>query len=89
VVVADHVPDAQVLDHDRLVVADEPGRELVQEVFAAVGDPGVDPGDLDAGLVPVRGALLGAGQPPLRPCEPVPVAALLPGVGDLLPRSTG
>jgi hypothetical protein len=42
VMVADQVPHAQVLDHDRLVIADEPGRELAQEISAAVGDPGMD-----------------------------------------------
>ena len=30
-------------DHDRLVIADEPGRELVQEILPPVGDPGMDP----------------------------------------------
>jgi hypothetical protein len=35
----------QVLDQDRLVLADEPGSELVQEIFPAVTDPGVDARD--------------------------------------------
>jgi hypothetical protein len=38
------------------VVADEPGSELVQEVFPPVADPGVDARDPEPGLVPVRGA---------------------------------
>ena len=83
--VLDHVADGQVLDHDRLVLTDESSRQLVQEVPAPVGDPGVDPGDLAAGLVPVRRALGLAGQLPLRPGEPGAVAALVPGVGDFSP----
>ena len=51
--------------------------------------PGVDPGDLEPGLVPVRGAFPGAGQPPLGPREPVPVAGFVPGVGDLVPGREG
>jgi hypothetical protein len=57
----------------------------VQEIVSAVADPGMDPRHLEPGLVPVRGALLGAGQPPLRQREPGPVLALVPGIGDLLP----
>ena len=85
-VVLDHVADGQVLDHDRLVFANEPSGQLVQVVPAPVGDPGVHPGDLAPGLVPVRRALrLLAGQQALRPGEPGTVAALVPRVGDLLP----
>ena len=61
-VVAEHVPDLQVLDHDRLVLADEPSRQLVQMVTAAVGDPGVHLGGLPAGLLPVRRPLAACGR---------------------------
>jgi hypothetical protein len=61
----------------------------MEEIFPAVADPGMDPRDLEPGLVPVRGALLGAGQPPLRQREPCPVTAFVPGVGDLLPGRQG
>src|ERR1035437_4217479 len=72
-----------------LVLADEPGRDLMQEISPPAGDPGMDARDLEPGLVPVRRALPGAGQPPQRQREPGPVAALVPGIGDLLPGRQG
>src|SRR4029453_15860389 len=47
-----------VLDYDPLVVRNEPSGQLVQVVGSTVGDPGVDSGDLEPGLGPVRGAFL-------------------------------
>jgi hypothetical protein len=63
--------------------------ELVQEIFPAVTDPGMHPRGPEPGLVPVRGALLRAGHPPLRQREPCPVAPFVPGAGDLLPGREG
>jgi len=45
----------------------------VQEVGAPVGDPGVYPGRLPAGLLPVRRSLLLAGEVPLCFRQPLPV----------------
>ena len=59
----------QVLHGDRLVFADQLGGELVVELAARIGHLRVRPGDLEPGLVPVLGALLLAGQLPLRPLQ--------------------
>jgi hypothetical protein len=56
----------QVLDGNRLVLADDPRRKLMVERAACVGDPRVYAGDLQSGLVPVAGALPLAGVVPLR-----------------------
>ena len=64
--VLDHVAHGQVLDHDRLVLTNEPSGQLVQVVPAPVGDPGVDAGDLAAGPWP------GSRSP--SPCGPGPAA---------------
>jgi hypothetical protein len=37
--VGGHAPHMQVLDHDRLVLTDEPSRQLVQMVAATVSNP--------------------------------------------------
>lgn len=44
--VTDQVLHAQVFDHDRLIFTDEAGRQLVQEVFATIGDLRLDAGYL-------------------------------------------
>jgi hypothetical protein len=76
----DHVAYRQVLDHDRVVLTNESSGQLVRQVPPSVGDPGMDAGDLGAGLGPVVRA---ARQVPLRTGKehPFPVS----GVGDLLP----
>jgi hypothetical protein len=48
---------AQVLDGDRLVVADQRRGELVVEVAAGIGHPGVGAGNPDPGLAPVPASL--------------------------------
>ena len=64
--VLDHVAHGQVLDHERLVLTDEPSGQFVQVVAAPVGDPGVDAGDLHAGPWPgCAEPLCLAGQVPL------------------------
>src|SRR5690606_15671695 len=40
--VADHVRDSEALHHDRLVLTDQAGGELLEMVPAPVGNPGVD-----------------------------------------------
>jgi len=82
-VVADHVPYAQLLNHDRLVLADEPGSELMQIIPPPVGDPGVYFGDFHTCPVPVGRSILLAGQRALGAGESYPVAGLMSGVGDL------
>ena len=57
-VILQQVLDCQRLDTDRLVLADESGRQLVLEIPAAVGDAGVEPGHLAARLLPVLRPLL-------------------------------
>lgn len=87
--VLQQVADGEVLDHDRLVLTDETSRQLVQEVPAPVGDPGMDAGGLHAGLGPVVGALGLAGQLSLSAGETGAVPALMLRVGDLLPGGQG
>ncbi len=84
--VPEHVPDGQILDHDRLVLTNESSGELVQEVPAPVGNSRVSPPDPESGLRPIRTVALGlAGEIPLGPGEAFPVLALVPRVGDPLP----
>lgn len=51
--VTDHPCDVQVLDHDQVVVAGQPGAGLVQKVGTGDTDLGVRAGDLRFGLGPV------------------------------------
>ena len=75
----------QVLDHDDIMVADEPGGGAVQEVGPRRADLAVGAGDLGPGLGSVGGPLLAAGQAPLAAGQ----AAFPPGqvarVRDLVP----
>lgn len=87
--VPQQVADGQVLDHDRLVLTDEPSGELVEEVPPPVGDPCVDAGNATAGLDPVVRARGLAGQFPLRPGQAGAVVPLVLRVGDLLPGRQG
>src|SRR4029453_3659417 len=70
----------------RLVLTDEPGRQLMVEVPTGVSHLDVEPGDLAAGLGPVRRALALARQRALPPpkrrlpgAQPAWVVDLLPG----------
>ena len=54
---------------DRLVFADQRRGQLMLEFPSRVGDPGVGPGQLDSGLVPVLATVRLAGQVSLRPLE--------------------
>jgi hypothetical protein len=67
--VADHPCDVKRLDRDGALGSREPGRELVQEVAAPVGDGEVDVSEPTSGLVAVVAALDGAGQGLVRPAE--------------------
>lgn len=61
--------DRQILHHDRLILTDQRGGELVVELAACVSHFGLGAGDLQAGLGPVPGSLLPAGQLPLGPLQ--------------------
>jgi hypothetical protein len=82
--IADHVPHAQILDHDHLVFTDEIGSELVQEIPSPIGDPGMGTGDVYSCLFPVSGALSLPGEQSLGAGEPCPIATLEPRVEDFL-----
>jgi hypothetical protein len=84
-VVGGHASHVQVLDHDRLVFADESSRQLVQMIAASVGDAGVDAGNPQTGPATVVGPLLSAGQDPLRLGESLEVPEPVAWVRDLLP----
>lgn len=87
--VLQHIADGQVLDHDRLVLADESSGELVEKVVPAIGDPCMDPGHLASALVVIAGTSGLAGELSLGPREAGSVPALVSGIGDLLSRGEG
>lgn len=78
--VPQHPGHVEVLDHDRLVLTNEPSGDLVEVVAPSVGDPG----DSAAGLVPVGRSSGLAGEAPLGGGEPGVIVPLVPRVGDLL-----
>ena len=82
--VADHVLHGQVLDRDHVMVADQAGAGLVEEIGAGGADLAVRPGDLGLGLGPVRGPALAAGQAPLVAGQVPFPAGQAARVGDLL-----
>ncbi len=88
-VVPQHVGDRQILDHERLVFTHETSRQLVQEVPAPIGDPGMDPRHTGASLDPVAAALLLPRQRSLRAGHTLTVLPLMTGVGDLLAGGQG
>ena len=79
-----HVADSQHLDGDHLVLVDQTGRELVQEVPANVDNAGMCPGDLAPRLRAVLRAFLLFRQPTLQLCELRFMLAKDVGSGDLL-----
>src|SRR6266540_2312671 len=75
--VADHTGHVQVLHHDRAVLLDKPGGELVEAVAAKIGGAGLQPGN------PPAGGLLAAPRPPsLGPARPVLPAPTGAGAAD-------
>ena len=82
---AGHVADGQVLDHEHVMIAHQPGAGAVQEIGAGRADLPVRPGHLRLRLDAVRGALLAAGQPPLIAGKSTSPAGQLPWIRDLLP----
>src|SRR5690348_11529481 len=56
-VILQHVLDGQRLDTDHLVLADEPGRQLVLKITPSVGNAGVDTSYLAPGFLLVLTAL--------------------------------
>jgi hypothetical protein len=80
----------EVFDHDRAVLADQAGGQLVQAVAAGVRDSGVECRDAGLGATPPRRGLLPgtavradtARRLPLQPPQ-LPLRYLqVPGVGD-------
>ena len=63
---AHHVFRAQLLEHDQVVIPDQPGGDLLRPVFPAVGDRHGDRGHRPAGLLPLPGAVALPAHPPLQ-----------------------
>lgn len=66
-----HILHVEVFEHHRLVLADYPRAQLVEEVTAHVRDSGVGAGHLEGGFPTIVAALGLAGQRPLLPFEPL------------------
>ena len=96
--VADHVRHGEVFDRDHVMVADQAGAGLVEEVGAGGADLPVGAGDFRFGLRAVGGPVLAAGHAPLVPGEVPPRRSRCRGLGifwpsvvtakSLIPRST-
>lgn len=84
-VVADHVRDRKALHHDRLVLTNQAGGELVQVIPATICNAGVDTRDALALLLPPRTALLAPGQLLLGTRQLLRIAFGVARVVDLLP----
>jgi hypothetical protein len=82
--VADHVLDREVFHADQVIIADQAGAGLVEEVVAGSANLAVCPGDFLLGFGTVGAALLAAGQPPLVAAQVLGPAFQVPGVGDPL-----
>src|SRR5690606_8432337 len=82
--VADHATHVEVFDHDHVVVADQPGCGLVQEVRTRLADFGVCAGDLHPGFGPVVRPALFAGHAPLVAGQVPGLALQVARVRDLL-----
>ena len=79
-----HARHVQVLDHDHVVLADQPGADAVQEIPPGVADLAVRAGHLRRGLDPVRGAFPAAGHTPLVAGQVAGLACQVSRIGDLL-----
>ena len=77
--------DRKVFDDHRLVFADEPGRELVEEVVSTVLDLGVRFGDLQTGFAMVVASFLFPGELLLGSFKLLLVTVEVAWVGDFLP----
>ena len=80
----DHRLYPQTLHADRLVLTNDAGGELVQEVGAAVGNAGMDTSDGAVGLGAVPGTKLFLGQPPLGLRQLLLISGKEAGIVDLL-----
>lgn len=81
--------DRKVFDDHRLVLADESGRELVEEVASTVLDLGVRFGDLQTGFTIVVASFLLSGESLLGLFKLLLVTVELAWVGDFLPGAEG
>lgn len=77
--------DRKVFDDHRLVLADESGRELVEEVASTVLDLGVRFGDLQTGFTIVVASFLLSGESLLGLFKLLLVTVEVAWVGDFLP----
>lgn len=66
-----HVLHVEVFEYHRLVLADYPRAQLVEEVMAHVRDSGVGAGHLEGGFPTIVAAFGFAGERPLLPFEPL------------------
>ena len=81
-VIPKQVGDRQILDHDRLVLTNEPSTHLVKEITPPINDPSMDPSHPRPCLGPVVGTSLFAGQSALRLDQRDTLAPLMSGVGN-------
>jgi hypothetical protein len=82
--IANHVPDGKVFNSDDIMVADQAGAGLVQEIRAAGAYLPVSPGDLCLCFLPVSRTLLAPGKPALIPGQVSLAPGQVPRIGDLL-----
>lgn len=80
-----HVRNREVFDGDQVVVADDPGGGLVEEVGAGVADLAMRGGDFGLGFAPVGRALLAVRHAPLVAGEIAGLALQMSQIGDALP----
>src|SRR5690349_10649186 len=85
--VMDHVLYGEVFEDDHVVVADQAGGGLVEEVGAGGADLAVGAGDFGPGFGAVRGPALTAGHPPLVAGQVPGPAFQVTGIGDPLPAA--
>ena len=79
-----HVLHSQVLDDDRLVLADHRSGQLVQEVTPSISRARLDARDLEPGLLSVVGALLLARVGALGSGQRASISRSVSGIADLL-----
>jgi hypothetical protein len=82
--VLDHVLHRQRLNGNRLIFTNQPGRQLVQMVFSAIGNLLLDSSDPQPCFVPVTRTLLLTAQRLLRSAESFVVLIKVSGIGNLL-----
>lgn len=82
--VLEHVSNGEVLDHDRLVLTNEPSGDLVQVIASPVGDTRTNLRDPATGFLPVRRTLGLPRESPMDAGQTDAVTPLMAGVCNLL-----